>query len=172
MNRRHFLATSMAASAVVASARLHTARAAIPERVRFGVIGTGLRGQVHIGELLKRNDVTIAAICDLEPAMLSAALKLCEAAGHKKPQVYTGSDRAWEQMLTQTPLDAVLIVTPWEWHAPMSIAAMEAKVAVGCEVVAASRWKIIGMCCAPSGGPAHLTCCWRMFVIGATSWPF
>ncbi|MCA3034828.1 MAG: Gfo/Idh/MocA family oxidoreductase, partial [Rhodocyclaceae bacterium] len=147
MNRRHFLATSMAASAVMASARLHTARAAIPERVRFGVIGTGLRGQVHISELLKRNDVTIAAICDLEPAMLSAALKLCEAAGHKKPQVYTGSDLAWEQMLTQIPLDAVLIVTPWEWHAPMSIAAMEAKVAVGCEVVAGitmeDHWNVL-----------------------------
>jgi predicted dehydrogenase len=33
-------------------------------------------------------------------------------------------------------LDAVIIATPWELHAPQAIAAMEAKVAVGCEVVA------------------------------------
>jgi hypothetical protein len=147
MNRRHFLATSIGTSAVLASARLRTAHAANRERVRIGVIGTGLRGQVHIGELLKRNDVTIAAICDLEPAMLGGALKLCEAAGHQRPQVYTGSDRAWEQMLAKTPLDAVLIATPWEWHAPMSIAAMEAKVAVGCEVVAGitleDHWQVL-----------------------------
>ena len=30
----------------------------------------------------------------------------------------------------------MIIATPWEWHAPMAIDAMEAKVPVGCEVVA------------------------------------
>lgn len=33
-------------------------------------------------------------------------------------------------------MDGVIIATPWEWHAPMAIGAMQAKVAVGCEVVA------------------------------------
>jgi hypothetical protein len=33
-------------------------------------------------------------------------------------------------------LDAVIIATPWDLHAPQAIAALESKVAVGCEVVA------------------------------------
>ena len=50
--------------------------------------------------------------------------------------MFTGSDDAWRGMLADARLDAVLIATPWELHAPQAIAAMEAKVAVGCEVVA------------------------------------
>ena len=133
MNRRHFLTTSLGTLAAISTGFAHASRR---ERLRVGIIGTGLRGQVHLGELLKRSDVTIAALCDIEPLMLDAALKLCDKAGHKKPQVFTGSTDAWESMLTKAALDAVLIVTPWEWHAKMAIAAMEAKVAVGCEVVA------------------------------------
>ena len=43
---------------------------------------------------------------------------------------------AWKKLLARKNLDAVFIVTPWEWHAPQAIAAMEAKIAVACEVVA------------------------------------
>ncbi|MCA2997644.1 MAG: Gfo/Idh/MocA family oxidoreductase [Rhodocyclaceae bacterium] len=146
MNRRNFLTTTAGVTALLANG-VDLAHAATKDKLRVGVIGTGLRGQVHIGELLKRSDVTIAAICDLEPAMLKAALKLCDAAGHPAPTVYTGSERAWEGMLVKAKLDAVLVVTPWEWHAPMAIAAMEARVAVGCEVVAGitmeDHWNVL-----------------------------
>ena len=142
MDRRHFLAT--AALAITAGPR---AGAATRERLRVGIVGTGLRRQVHLEELLKRNDTDIAAICDIEPRMIATALKLCESGGRPKPRVFTGSDSAWQEMLAKASLDAVLIATPWEWHAPMAIAAMEANVAVGCEVVAGitldDHWRLL-----------------------------
>ncbi|MBL0123463.1 MAG: Gfo/Idh/MocA family oxidoreductase [Betaproteobacteria bacterium] len=144
MNRRHFIATTIGA---LASSLTFPSFAKTRERLRVGIIGTGLRGQVHLEELLKRSDVDITAICDIEPPMIDAALKQCEKAGRAKPRVFTGDDRAWEEMLAKASLDAVLIVTPWEWHAPMAIAAMEAKVAVGCEVVAGvtldDHWQVL-----------------------------
>ena len=40
------------------------------------------------------------------------------------PKVYTGSDREFEKMLNNEDFDCVIIASPWEWHAPMSIAAI------------------------------------------------
>lgn len=133
LSRRDFLKAT-AASAALAHDSL--ASAATRGRLRIGVIGTGLRGQQHLALLLRRTDVEVASLCDIEPYMLAAALKMVAEAGKPKPRVYTGSSDAWRRMLGHGMLDAVIIATPWELHAPQAIAAMEAKVAVGCEVVA------------------------------------
>lgn len=117
------------------------------DRLRIGIVGTGLRGQVHLQELLKRSDVEITALCDIEQFMLNSALKLVADAGKPKPQVFTGSPNAWRDMFVKAKLDAVIIATPWEWHAPQAIAALEARIAVGCEVVAGitldDHWKVL-----------------------------
>ena len=78
----------------------------------------------------------VTALCDIERYMLETSLKIVEEAGKPKPRVYTGSPDAWKRMLDDGKLDAVIIATPWDLHAPQAIAAMETKVAVGCEVVA------------------------------------
>jgi predicted dehydrogenase len=105
-------------------------------KLKIGILGVGMRGQVHLDNLLKRDDVVVAAICDIDPFMIDRALGKCAKAGVKKPAVYSGSPEAWREMLAKDRLDAVIIVTPWELHATQSIVAMQAKVAVGCEVVA------------------------------------
>lgn len=106
-----------------------------------------MRGQVHLAELLKRSDVEVAAICDIEQFMLDTALKQIADAGKPKPQVFTGSDDAWRDMYAKGGLDAVIIATPWEWHAAQAIEAMQAKIAVGCEVVAGitldDHWQVL-----------------------------
>lgn len=144
MNRRHFLAAN--AGLLVATSG-GIARGQANERIRIGIVGTGLRGQVHIEELLKRRDVDITAICDIEQFMLDKALKLIADAGGKRPQVFTGHVNAWQEMFAKAQLDAVIIATPWDLHAVQSIAAMEAKIAVGCEVVAgitlADHWAVL-----------------------------
>jgi hypothetical protein len=98
-------------------------------KVRLAIIGTGLRGQSHLGLLLRRDDVDVVAICDIDDYMLSSAKNAIAKSGKKQPQVYTGSPYAWQDLLKkEQQLDGVLIATPWEWHNQMVIGAIEAGV--------------------------------------------
>jgi len=147
MDRRQFLAGAAAGALAVSASRRSSG--ATRERLRFAMIGTGLRGQSQLGPLLGRDDVELVAICDTQRVMLDRALAIIAKAGRRKPDVHGGDGdvHAWKRVLDRKDLDAVLIVTPWEWHAPMAIAAMEAKVAVGCEVVAGitldDHWNVL-----------------------------
>ena len=146
MRRRTFLG---AAAASLALPQLASAKPRTKPRTKLniGVIGVGMRGQVHLANMLQRDDVNVAAICDIDPFMVDRALAQIAKAGLAKPRVYTGSPDAWREMLAKARLDAVMIVTPWQFHAPMAIAALEARVAVGCEVVAGitldDHWQLL-----------------------------
>ncbi|MBB3276383.1 MULTISPECIES: Gfo/Idh/MocA family oxidoreductase [Pseudoxanthomonas] len=136
MKRREFI---LAGAALGAATLLPSTPAwASKRKIRLGMIGTGMRGQVLLKELLRREDVEVAALCDIEPIMLKQALDMAAKAGKPAPKAYgqDGDTHAYRRLLQQRGLDGVIIATPWEWHAPMAIEAMEAKVAVGCEVVA------------------------------------
>lgn len=136
MKRREFI---LAGAALGAATLLPTTPAwASKRRIQLGMIGTGMRGQVLLKELLRREDVEVVALCDIEPIMLKQALDMAAKAGKPAPKAYgqDGDTHAYRRLLQQRGLDGVIIATPWEWHAPMAIEAMEAKVAVGCEVVA------------------------------------
>lgn len=136
MNRRDFI---VAAAALGAASLLPSTPAwAARRRVRLGMIGTGMRGQVLLRELLRRDDVEMVALCDIEPLMLGRAMDMAAKAGKPAPKAYgaDGDVHAYRRLLQQRGLDGVIIATPWEWHAPMAIDAMQAKVPVGCEVVA------------------------------------
>jgi hypothetical protein len=147
MKRRDFI---MTAAALGATSLLPSMPAwAAGRRVRLGLIGTGMRGQVLLRELVRRDDVDVVALCDIEPIMLQRAMDMVAKGGKPAPKVYgqDGDVHAYRRMLSQRGLDGVIIATPWEWHAPMSIDAMEAKVAVGCEVVAGitlqDHWNVL-----------------------------
>ena len=147
MNRRDFI---LAGAAIGASALLpSTPSWAANRRIRLGLIGTGMRGQVLLKELLRRDDVEVVALCDIEPIMLKRAMDMASKAGKPAPKAYgeDGDTHAYRRLLQQRGLDAVIVATPWEWHAPMAIDAMEAKVAVGCEVVAGvtldDHWQVL-----------------------------
>jgi hypothetical protein len=138
MNRRDFLISTTAAGLATAASVLTPAFAKPRNKLRVAMIGTGLRGQSQLGPLLSRSDVELVAICDTQQSMLDMAQALIAKTGRKPPREYGGNGdvNAWKKLLARTDLDAVFIVTPWEWHAPQAIAAMEAKIAVACEVVA------------------------------------
>ena len=137
MNRRDLLSIG-AALGLGGAFSSSPAWSAGRERVRLALIGTGMRGQVLLTELLRRADVEVVALCDIEPINLGRALAMVEKAGKAKPRTFgeNGDPQAFRQLLDASKLDGVVIATPWEWHAPMAIAAMQAKVPVGCEVVA------------------------------------
>jgi len=111
------------------------------------MIGVGMRGRVLLRELVRRDDVEVTGLCDIEQWTLDRALEQFTEAGKPAPRLWTGSHESWREMLAAGGLDAVIIATPWEWHAPMAIGAMEAGVAVGCEVVAGvtldDHWQVL-----------------------------
>jgi cell division GTPase FtsZ len=70
MHRRDFLKDTALASAAFAIVPSYNLMAAKDNRVKVGVIGVGLRGQNHVDNLLRRKDVDVIAICDVDEEML------------------------------------------------------------------------------------------------------
>ncbi|MEP6951215.1 MAG: Gfo/Idh/MocA family oxidoreductase [Ginsengibacter sp.] len=127
MNRKNFVKTSsLAAAAMIIGPGKLFANAA-DQKVKLAIIGVGSRGQNHLELLLGRDDVELVAICDIDDRALNASKEMITKSGKKMPQVYTGDNYAWKKMLEMKGgLDGVLVVTPWEWHKPMVIGALEA----------------------------------------------
>src|SRR5690348_14210703 len=128
MNRKEFVRTSsMAAAAVAFAPQFRFFNSASEQKVKLAIIGVGARGQSHLDLVLRRDDVDLIAICDVEPHAIENSKKIIQQSGKKMPQIFTGDNYAWKKMLeVKGGLDGVIIATPWEWHAPMVIGALEA----------------------------------------------
>lgn len=105
-------------------------------RIRMGFIGVGNRGGSHVKTTLQLGKADIVAICDVSERSIATAKKSIAAANAPEPKVYTGSEFAYLEMLAKENLDAVIIATPWEWHARMAVASMKAGAYTGVEVPA------------------------------------
>ena len=121
-----------------------------PAIVRVGFIGIGGRGSGHVHDSITVGGVEVVSICDISQAAIDRVQKMVEKNGMKAPKAYTGSDHAFEEMLKNEVLDAVIIATPWEWHVPMAIASMKAGVPyTGVEVSAANTieecWDLVNV---------------------------
>jgi predicted dehydrogenase len=90
-------------------------------KIKVAFIGTGLRGQAHLNTVLRRDDVEIVAICDIDSRMLQMTKDIFGKASKKFPEIFTGSDYAYRKLLAMKGIDAIIISTPWEWHKPMII---------------------------------------------------
>ncbi len=139
VNRREFIRKSSSILAATAATSLLPgnllAQKAAP-KVRLGFIGVGLRGRNHVHNALAFPDVTITAICDTDPAAIAATQKILREAGHKEAKVYSKNDHDFENLVKRDDVDGVIIATPWEWHVPMALAAMNARKYAGVEVSA------------------------------------
>jgi hypothetical protein len=137
MNRKDFLKNSGLAAASLAIPRQSLFVNAADTKVKIGIIGVGLRGQNHLDLLLRRNDVEVVAICDVDNRMLTSAKEVVNKSGKKMPEIFTGDVYAWKKMIDRKGgLDGVVIATPWEWHKPMIIGSLDAGIKyVGSEVI-------------------------------------
>lgn len=137
MNRKEFIRNAgLAAASLAVLPQGNAFAGARNAGVRIAIIGVGLRGQNHLDLLLRRPDVNVTAICDIDERMLSASRDIINKSGKKMPGVFTGDLYAWKQMLEKEELDGVVIATPWEWHKEMIIGSLEAGVKyVGTEVM-------------------------------------
>lgn len=151
LDRRDFLK----AGAAGAAAALTTLRASAMERqtaagleslelrvapvdtVRIGYVGVGLQGSSHVRNLLNIPGVEIRAVCDVVPEKVARAQKRVTEAGQPEPEGYTRGPRDFERLCERNDLDLVYTATPWEWHVPVCVAAMNAGKHAATEVPAA-----------------------------------
>ena len=137
MNRKNFVKNSgMAAASIAIWPGSNLSAMSADQKVKIAIIGVGGRGQGHLELALRRQDVEVVAICDVDEQMLNGAKKIVTKSGKKMPQIYTGDNYAWKNLLEKEKLDGVIVVTPWEWHKPMVISSIEAGIKyVATEVV-------------------------------------
>lgn len=117
------------------------------ERVRLGVIGVGGRGSSLLTQFLATGHVDVTAVCDIVPEKVARAQKTVTEAGQPEPAAYTKGDRDYENLLRRDDTDLALIATPWDWHVPMALFAMEQGIHAAVEVPAAVTledcWKLV-----------------------------
>jgi len=95
------------------------------EKVRVALIGVGARGSGHARHLASIDGAEIVAISDLYEDLARKSEKSALERGHK-PKLYFGDPNLYRTMLTEVKPDMVVVATPWEEHAPMGVAAMQA----------------------------------------------
>ena len=127
MKRRAVLKAG-AALAALAAAPACAVPPRQPERVGIGIIGTGARGQGIAKNLTGFDGVDLVACCDVLPFRLQEGL---EAAG---PGVDGHED--YRRVLDDPRVDAVVIATPFHFHATPMIDALDAGKHVYCEKTA------------------------------------
>jgi hypothetical protein len=92
--------------------------------VRVGFVGVGVKGSEHLSILLRLDGVEVRAVCDIREEACAGAQRLAKELGKRKPTAYTRGDHDFERMCATEDLDLVYNATPWEWHAPVCLAAM------------------------------------------------
>lgn len=148
ITRRSFVGTSFAALAATTTSALAQSTPAKLKTVRAGFIGVGARGNLL---LLNSLDVIpnfeVPAVCDINAAAADVAAAAVIKKTGKQCTTYTDGEDAWEKMIKRDDLDVVIIATPWKWHVPMAIAAMEHNIIAGIEVPCALSiedcWKLV-----------------------------
>lgn len=97
----------------------------IQEKIKVGIVGAAGRGASFRAPFDAHPLAQIHAVCDIqEDALAEAATKLGAA------EAYTD----YEEMLDRSGVDAVVIGTPMQLHAPQTLMALERNIHVLCEV--------------------------------------
>jgi len=137
LNRRDLLkaGTAAAVGLTLSSIKIKPAYAQSDKNVRIGFVGTGGRGTGLLDIMLRTVEgVDIPAVCDIDEKRVKAAQELVVSKGCKKPEAYFKDEYAYKQLLERDDIDAVIIATPWDWHAKMAVHAMKSGKYAGVEV--------------------------------------
>ena len=116
------------------------------QKVRVAHIGLG-RGMNHVKDSAAIDFAEVVAVCDIRAERAQDAADRCEKLSGKRPAMYSGSANVWEQLVDRDDIDVVYVSTPWAWHVPMALRAMErgkhAFVEVSAAVTVDDCWKLV-----------------------------
>lgn len=130
MNRRKFLQDSaLFASALAATSAMKPLVAAEEPKaqdknseLRVACMGVHGQGFSHVSAFAGRSNCVVAAICDVDEAVIGRAMEHCAKNQKVKPD-YTKDIR---KVLDDKSIDIISIATPNHWHALAAIWAMQA----------------------------------------------
>jgi hypothetical protein len=96
------------------------------ETVRIAIVGTGLRGRSMLREWLGVPNTRITALCDIVPEKVEQSRQMMQRAGHTYvPATFTAGERDFENLCKRDDIDLVYTATPWDWHVPVCLAALQ-----------------------------------------------
>jgi predicted dehydrogenase len=115
--------------------------------VRVGVIGLGDRGSGAVERLSFIEGVEIKALGDLRKVAVEGSQKYLKSIGRPVAQEFYGDENIWKKLVELADLDLIYICTPWVWHTPMAVYAMENGKHTTCEVPIArtidEAWQLV-----------------------------
>ena len=127
-SRREFLQQTTQSSLILGAAAalggVQAFGADQPSKLRLGIIGCGGIMTLHVKGLVSRREaVSIAWLCDVDPAQIERMDKLVARDFQTAPPKRAAR---YESVIDDKDVDAVIIATPHHWHAPIALAAMAA----------------------------------------------
>ena len=142
LTRRGFLrglASAVVAAPWIIPASSRGADGAAPpsKRITVALIGCGVMGRGHLRRLVSDPAVQLLAVSDVDRVRRDEGKRVADEAyaDERACGAYSGCDAVndFRQVLARPDIDAVVIVTPDHWHAPLSIAAARAGKDIYCE---------------------------------------
>ncbi len=132
INRRSFLkqTAAVAGTAIVAPMIIPQSAFGANNRITFGIIGMGDRGSQLANSLSRIKNTQIVALCDVRGDALKQRQQEFKTQYGLTDTVATQDFR---KIMTDPSIDAVIIASPENWHALMSIDAMKNGKDVFCE---------------------------------------
>ncbi len=121
LNRRSFLVKTALGTAAALIAGQGSGVLGANDAVRIRVVGLHGRGQSHIYQATRIPGFRLAALCDVDPAVLGQNVEKAKAGGHPVRGFKDVRD-----LIASKEVDAVTIATPNHWHARATIWACQA----------------------------------------------
>ncbi|MGI6573462.1 MAG: Gfo/Idh/MocA family oxidoreductase [Fermentimonas sp.] len=103
--------------------------------VRIGVVGLG-RGHGAVASFSQIEGTEVVAICDLNQDRVARSQEALKKHGRKEAVVYT-KEEDWKKMCERDDIDLIYNATPWNFHVPIALYAMDHGKHVAIEVPAA-----------------------------------
>ncbi len=138
-SRRSFLKAALAAGVAPMFLPSHvwSAETKPNDRIQLGFIGIGKMAHGHLPGFLGKSETQTLAVCDVDTTRRNDGKRIVEEFYAKKNGAgsYKGCDAYtdFRELIGRKDIDAVIVVTPDHWHAPISIAAAKAGKDIYCE---------------------------------------
>jgi len=117
------------------------------DTVRIGFIGLGSRGTGAVQRIMQIQNVEIKALADKSEKQVKISQENLTKRGLPPAAEYFGSEKKKKKLCERDDIDLVYICTPWAWHTPMAVYAMEQGKHAATEVPAAKTldeaWQLV-----------------------------